>query len=48
MALINVIMRIKNFFASAINFLADQVEEIWTSIMGLTADQIAVISLSRK
>lgn len=46
MALINVIMRIKDVFASAINFLVDQVEEMWTSIMGLTADQIAVISLA--
>jgi hypothetical protein len=39
-------MKIKDFFVSTINFLADQVEEIWTSIMGLTADQIAVISLA--
>ena len=45
-ALINAIMKIKDFFVSTINFLADQVEEIWTSIMGLTADQIAVISLA--
>lgn len=45
-ALINTIMKIKDFFISTIDFLTDQIEEIWTSIMGLTADQIAVISLA--
>lgn len=42
----NAIVKIKDLCISIINLLADQVTEIWSSIMGLTADQIAVISLA--
>ena len=44
--MMNAIMKIKDFFIVIIDFFVDQVAELCSSIMELTADQIAVISLA--
>ena len=42
----NAIIKIKDLYVVIINYLVDKVAELWSSIMGLTTDQIAVNSLA--